>query len=129
MGSNVNLSPDHSQIAQLNMASLESLSSAITAKSAQISKLLAAKSLPAPTFGEQSYADFANEDSELRKARNDLVDAAKDILRLAQGPEDHILQLAWSVSISPFSKPFSPVRIMTLFTKLTLHFRVRIQPI
>src|SRR5256885_1799916 len=101
MGSHI----DYSQISQFGIESLESLSSTIAIKSAQITKLLAARSLPVPTFREQSYADFAHDDSGLREARNELISAAQDILRLAQGPEDHILDMAWSVRKSKFPYP------------------------
>ncbi len=80
------------------MHSLESLAEVISSKAAAISKLLANKSLPLPTFGEQSYSDFTDVDHELRRVRNGLINAAQDIVRLAQGPEDHILNLTWSVS-------------------------------
>jgi hypothetical protein len=87
------------------MEGLESLASIISSKAAEISKLLIKNSLQPPSFQERSYADFADANfadanSELRNARNCLINAAQDIMYLTQGPEDHILSLTWSVSQS-----------------------------
>lgn len=79
------------------MATLASLAGIIAARAVEVSKLAAVKSLPEPSFRENNYTAYAAEDFELRKARNELASAAQDLVRLAQGPEDHILQLAWSV--------------------------------
>ncbi|KAI4240693.1 MAG: hypothetical protein LQ352_007576 [Teloschistes flavicans] len=77
-------------------ATIESLTIAITAKSIALSKLLAAKSVPEPTFGESGCDQYGGEDVEVRNARLELARAAHDLASLAQSPEDHILQLAWS---------------------------------
>jgi len=78
------------------MASLGFLSATVAAKSQEVLQLLAANGLNEPTFSENSHEDFKNDDPQLRKARNELVSAAQDIVRLARGPDDHILNLAWS---------------------------------
>jgi 6-hydroxytryprostatin B O-methyltransferase len=81
---------------------LQSLSSTIKLKVTELSNLLKTAGLPEPSFAEKSYADFAHEttastDNAIRQVRNDLIDAAKDIIRLAMGPVDQVLSLAWSV--------------------------------
>ena len=81
------------------MTTLASLAGTIAARAVEVSRLAAAKGLPEPSFGEKSFNSFAGEDVELRQARIELASAAQDLARLAQGPEDHILQLAWSVCL------------------------------
>ncbi len=78
------------------MTTIESLSSLVTARSIRLSKCLAAKSHPDPTFDASSASRYAGEDAELRSARQDLVRAARDLASLAESPEDHILSLTWS---------------------------------
>lgn len=78
------------------MSTIESLSSLVTARSIRLSKLLAAKSYPDPTFDASSASRYAGEDAELRSARQDLLRAARDLASLAESPEDHILSLTWS---------------------------------
>ena len=78
------------------MTTVESLSSLVTARSIRLSKLLAAKSHPDPTFDASSAFRYAGEDAELRSARQDLLRAARDLASLAESPEDHILSLTWS---------------------------------
>lgn len=93
-------------------ANLQSLSSTVGLKVTELSNLLKTAGLPEPSFAERSYDDFAHEttssaDNAIRQVRNDLIDAAKDIIRLAMGPIDQILSLAWSVrmlGITRYSK-------------------------
>lgn len=86
------------------MTNLESLAATISSRAADITRMLKKESKPVPSFAESSYNDYASGDEELRIARNQLIDAAKDAIRLAQGPEDHILDLGWSVrETTPFS--------------------------
>ena len=75
---------------------IESLSSLVTAHSIRLSKCLAAKSHPDPTFEATGTPRYAGEDAEIRTARQDLVRAARDLASLAESPEDHILSQAWS---------------------------------
>lgn len=83
------------------MANLESLALEICSKVSDISKILAADSTLAPSFEEDSFADFESShsraDINLRDARNKLINCAQDIIRLASGPTDQILTLAFSV--------------------------------
>ena len=78
------------------MTTIESLSSLVTARSIRLSKCLAAKSHPDPTFDASGASRYAGEDAQLRSARQDLVRAARDLASLAESPEDHILSLTWS---------------------------------
>lgn len=82
---------------QDDMATLASLAGTIAAQAVEVSRLAAAKGLPQPGFGKRGYNGFTGEGVELRQARHELASAAQNLARLAQGPEDHILQLAWSV--------------------------------
>jgi hypothetical protein len=87
------------------MASLEDLASVISSKSSKISSILKENSIPTPSFNEESFADFEEipgsnvYHESLRVTRNELISAAQDIIRLAMGPVDHLLSLAWSVSL------------------------------
>jgi 6-hydroxytryprostatin B O-methyltransferase len=87
------------------MASLEDLASVISLKSFKISSILKENSIPTPSFDEGSFADFEETlgsnvyHESLRVTRNELISAAQDIIRLAMGPVDHLLSLAWSVSL------------------------------
>lgn len=81
---------------------LHSLSSTIYSKASELSELLKTAGLPEPSFSEKSHGDFAEDtataaDAAFRKTRDDLINAATDIIRLAMGPIDQILSLAWSV--------------------------------
>lgn len=91
------------------MASLESLALDICSQVSNISNILAAHSAPSPSFNENSFADFEGprdiSDLKLRNARNALINAAHDIIRLASGPTDHILSLAFSVLSTKNDKP------------------------
>ena len=78
------------------MTTIESLSSLVTARSIRLSKCLAAKSHPDPSFDASGASRYAGEDAEVRSARQDLVRAARDLASLAESPEDHILALTWS---------------------------------
>lgn len=79
------------------MATLPTLAATISDKAAEIGRILDTKGLQQPQIGEAGVNDFANIDYELRDARNALIRAAQDVIRLAQGPEDQVLSLAWSV--------------------------------
>lgn len=85
-----------------HQTTLQSLSSTVGLKVTELSNLLKTAGLPEPSFSEKSYADFSHEttastDNAIRQVRTDLIDAAKDIIRLAMGPIDQVLSLAWSV--------------------------------
>ena len=79
------------------MATLSTLAATISEKVTEVSRILESRGLPQPQIGEAGINDFANIDYELRDARNALICASQDIVRLAQGPEDQVLALAWSV--------------------------------
>lgn len=81
--------------------SLASLASTIAEKTSSLSRLLEVQQVPQPSFREDSYNAYAGENSAVRQARYDLAGAAQDLVRLAQGPEDQILQTAWQVRQPP----------------------------
>lgn len=85
--------------------SLASLASTIAEKTSSLSRLLEVQQVPQPSFGEDSYNAYAGENSAVRQARYDLAGAAQDLVRLAQGPEDQILQTAWQVRQPPYPFP------------------------
>lgn len=80
---------------------LESLSLKIGSKALEISELLDNQGLELPTFGEESYKSFENAEDDttlkLRTLRNSIINYAHDIIKLASGPADHVLSLAFSV--------------------------------
>ncbi|KAI1307852.1 putative O-methyltransferase [Xylaria venustula] len=78
------------------MTSLGELVGTIAQTTAELSRLLGAQNTPYPTLDETGHNAFKGEDVALRQARYNVARAAQDLLRLAQGPEDHILQLAWA---------------------------------
>ncbi|KAI1781131.1 putative O-methyltransferase [Hypoxylon cercidicola] len=78
------------------MSSLGALVSTIVEKTTTLSLLLGQQNIAQPTFTEDGHSPYQGENAALRKTRYDIVRAAQDLLRLAQGPEDHLLQLAWS---------------------------------
>jgi 6-hydroxytryprostatin B O-methyltransferase len=85
-------------------ATLEHLSATISSKTAELSKILEANSIPPPSFDERSFvgkdaARLVVDKDNLRAVRNELITAAQDLIRLAQGPVDHLLTLAWSVCL------------------------------
>lgn len=80
------------------MTTLSTLAGIVAARSVEVARLTAAKSLPEPDLADQdAFNRYSTEDLELRNARNELASAAQDLARLAQSPEDHVLQLGWSV--------------------------------
>ncbi len=85
------------------MTSLRCLASAVSYQAAEISTILATSKISSPSFAEDGGVEYTeagpDTDSVLRKARNELISAAQDIIRLAKGPTDEILTLAWSVSL------------------------------
>ena len=78
-------------------SSLASLASTIAEKTSLLSRLLKDQKIAQPSFDEDGYDAYAGENSAVRQARYDLAGAAQDLERLAQGPEDQILQTAWHV--------------------------------
>lgn len=80
---------------------LEQLAASISADVATVTQLLQARGEPAPSFDETSAVTIgkttAKPDTALLEARNRLINAAHDLLRLAQGPVDHIVTLAYGV--------------------------------
>ena len=88
----------------MSSPSLASVASTIAAKSSLLSHLLESQKIPQPSFGEDGYNAYDGESSAIREARYDLAGAAQDLVRLAQGPEDAILQTAWQVSQLPNSR-------------------------
>lgn len=80
------------------MSTLGALVSTIVEKTTTLSLLLGQQNITPPTFAEDDHSPYQGENVALRQTRYDIVRAAQDLLRLAQGPEDQILQLAWSVS-------------------------------
>lgn len=86
--------------------------STIVEKTTTLSLLLGQQNVAQPTFTEDGHNPYQGENADLRQIRYDIVRAAQDLLRLAQGPEDQILQLAWSVrTYTPsFSKFCSAAR-------------------
>lgn len=88
------------------MASLDSLASIVSHQAAEISTILATNQLSSPSFAEDGIVEYTegspDVNFQLRKARNALIGSAQDIIRLAMGPTDQILTLAWSVSLLYF---------------------------
>ncbi|KAL1969135.1 hypothetical protein VTN77DRAFT_389 [Rasamsonia byssochlamydoides] len=80
---------------------LEVVAAKISAEVATVTRLLQECGAPAPSFAESSAVVVgtntkpANE-AALLKARNELINAAHDLLRLAQGPVDHLVTLAYA---------------------------------
>jgi hypothetical protein len=96
--------PDRS-ISWLNtsMASpLEEVAAKISTEVASLTRLLQERGAPTPSFAESSAVDTTKppDDAALVKAKNELVNAAHDLLRLAQGPVDHLVTLGYAVSKS-----------------------------
>ena len=86
------------------MASLlEELGAKVTTEIATITRLLQANGEGSPSFAESSAVDVnasqttSKDQASLLAARNELVNAAQDVLRLAQGPIDHVVTLAYAV--------------------------------
>ncbi|TAQ85366.1 hypothetical protein B7494_g6311 [Chlorociboria aeruginascens] len=80
------------------MVSLESLTSIISDKASEVSKLRAASGLP-PLASEEDITKLtkqAETDSKVREAQNELLSAAVDLVRLVSGPVDQLLSLSWS---------------------------------
>jgi hypothetical protein len=77
---------------------LESLSLKIGSKSLEIREYLDTLDAPLPSFDEESYLSFEDDSNvKLRNLRNTIINHAQDIIRLASGPTDHVLSLAFSV--------------------------------
>jgi len=75
--------------------SLTSIASSIPEKAILLSELLDKQKISQPSALESGYNAYAGETTAIRQARNDLATAAQDLMRLAQGPEDQILETAW----------------------------------
>ncbi|KAI2781020.1 putative O-methyltransferase [Daldinia loculata] len=85
------------------MSSIENLASSITEQVSRLSSLLQGEGLPSPTFEESGFRDFEHETDTptgkaLREARNRILDTAHDLIRLVQGPTEHILTLTWATT-------------------------------
>ncbi|KAI1473079.1 putative O-methyltransferase [Daldinia caldariorum] len=83
------------------MSSIEDLASSITEQVSRLSSLLQEAGLPSPTLDESGSSDFTHETDtpagrSLREARHRIMDSAKDLVRLVQGPTEHLLTLTWA---------------------------------
>lgn len=82
---------------------LEQLAASISADVATLTQLLQARGEPVPSFDESSAVMIgektAKPDTAVLEVRNRLINAAHDLLRLAQGPVDHIITLQYGVCI------------------------------
>ncbi|KAJ4361264.1 hypothetical protein N0V95_002033 [Ascochyta clinopodiicola] len=74
--------------------SIESLSADVSRLSTQLEHQLQKWKITSPTSDESGRSPFSNKPPAVRATRNALVDAAVQLARLAQGPEDHVLGLA-----------------------------------
>ncbi|KAK8127939.1 hypothetical protein PG984_009047 [Apiospora sp. TS-2023a] len=73
---------------------LETTLSTVVQKTTSFTAQLKAEGLAQPTSDASGYDAYKGESASLRQTRYELAAAARDLLRLAQGPEDEILQLA-----------------------------------
>ena len=85
------------------MSSLEALAATISEQVSKLSSLHQELGTPLPTLDKAGSRDYATETDTpegeaLRKTRSQILDAAADLIRLVQGPTEHILTLTWSVS-------------------------------
>lgn len=76
---------------------LEAVFSAVVQKTTSLTAQLSAEGVPQHTSNAAGCGAYNGESTSLRQTRYELAEAARDLLRLAQGPEDEILQLALSV--------------------------------
>lgn len=86
---------------------LSSIASSIAEKANLLSELLNTQKIAQPSVLESGYDAYAGETKAIRQARHDLAGTAQDLMRLAQGPEDQILQTAWLVRRSHNFLPLS----------------------
>jgi 6-hydroxytryprostatin B O-methyltransferase len=87
----------------MSSSSLEDLAASITEQVSKLSSLHKELGLPARTLEKSGSRDYATEadtpeGEALRETRSRILNAAADLVRLVQGPTDHILNLTWSVS-------------------------------
>ena len=85
-------------------ASLADLAASISEQVSKLSSLHQELGLPAPTLDRSGSKIYATESDDptgeaLRETRSRILNAAADLVRLVQGPTDHILNLTWSVSL------------------------------
>ena len=81
-------------------SALQELSTKVSTQVATITKLLEASGTPSPSLTEAGALDvkaIREEDPSLIIARNELLNAAQDLVRLAQGPIDHVITLSYAV--------------------------------
>ena len=79
---------------------LQELAAKISNQVATITKLLEAGGAPSPSLGEAGAIDVKDvreEDPQLIGARDELLNAAQEVVRLAQGPIDHVVTLSYAV--------------------------------
>lgn len=78
---------------------LDTILGTVVRKTTALTAQLKAEGLAQPTFGATGHTAYNGESASLRQTRYELAAAARDLLRLTQGPEDEILQLALCVRI------------------------------
>ncbi|EME80695.1 uncharacterized protein MYCFIDRAFT_198855 [Pseudocercospora fijiensis CIRAD86] len=79
--------------------SLSDLAKSVVADAAQLEKRLSAQQRPQCTLEASGYVDVATasiETQETIRLRNQIVQAAYTIVRLAQGPVDHVVTLSYN---------------------------------
>lgn len=79
-------------------SALETLASTVYAKAVELAEISKQHGIN-PSIDDPVASDLSSVTP--LATRNELIQAAKDLLYLAMGPTDHVLSLAWSVSQVP----------------------------
>jgi hypothetical protein len=92
---------------ELKTPTLIELASAIAAQTAIVNSFLEKNQHPQPSFASCGLRGWNFPDLELQQARTQLIEAATDILYLAQGPSEYLKYQSLTVSsflLSLFSR-------------------------
>jgi hypothetical protein len=79
-------------------SSLIALAATITRETEKLDKYLKENGTPTPSFDVDAPMDFPNLPAEIKKAREEVVRATKELGDLVTGPREGLRWMAWDVS-------------------------------
>ena len=95
------------------------LAQIISRETEKLDSYLKANGHPEPTFDVDAPSHFPKLSGELKKSREDVMRATKELGELVAGPSESVRWMAWDVSFS--SQKYQVASILMYFS-ITIHF-------
>jgi hypothetical protein len=106
-GSPHELSSEPPKISASKTTSLIELAKTITTETVKLETFLKENGHPIPSFEVDSPMNFPKLPDEIKKSREEVLRATKDLEALVTGPTESIRWMAWNVSSLPMEKIYN----------------------